>query len=144
MKKHRTCKLSIITSKNGIPLGVTLTNTLVHDVKLILNTLPKNILFNKLCGDKGYISNDNFKNELKKIYNIELITPYRKYKNTLKNKENTLEEKELLKGRYIVEHLNNFIKQNKQIQTRYIKKDDTFINYVYLAFIKRALEILSI
>jgi len=73
MKKHRTCKLSIITSKNGIPLGVTLTNTLVHDVKIILNTLPKNILFNKLCGDKGYITNDNF------------------------------------------------IKQNKQIQTRYIK-----------------------
>ena len=144
MKKHRTCKLSIITSKNGIPLGVTLTNTLVHDVKLILNTLPKNILFNKLCGDKGYIANDNFKNELKTNYNIELITPYRKYKNTLKNKENTLEEKELLKGRYIVEHLNNFIKQNKQIQTRYIKKNDTFINYVYLAFIKRALEILSI
>lgn len=79
MKKHRTCKLSIITSKNGILLGVKLTNTLVQDVKLILNTLPKNILFNKLCGDKGYIANDNFKNELKKNYNIELITPYRKY-----------------------------------------------------------------
>jgi len=90
---------------------------------------------------KKHIANDNLKNELKKNYNIELITPYRKYKNTLKNKENTLEEKKLLKSRYVVEHLNNFIKQNKQIQTRYIKNNDTFINYVYLAFIKRALEI---
>lgn len=141
MRKHRTCKLSIITSKNGIPLGVKLTNTLVHDVKLIIDTLPKNILFNKLCGDKGYMAKDNFKNNLKNNYNINLITPHRKYKNITKNKENTIEEKALLKGRYIVEHLNNFIKQNKQIQTRYIKKDDTFLNYIYLAFIKRALEI---
>ena len=94
-----------------------------------------------MTGDLGYLVNDDTKKTIKKNHNITLITPYRKYKNTLKNKENTLEEKELLKGRYIVEHLNNFIKQNKQIQTRYIKKDDTFINYVYLAFIKRALEI---
>ena len=103
MKKHRTCKLSIIASKNGIPLGITLSNTLIHDVKLIINTLPKNRLFNKLCGDKGYIADSTLKNNLKNNYNVKLITPHRHYTNPLRNQENTEEEKTLLKGRYIVE-----------------------------------------
>lgn len=136
LRKHRTCKLSIISSKNGIPLGITISNTLTHDIKLLLNTLPQKPLFNKLCGDKGYINQD-FKNKLLKTKGIQLISPYRTNQTSL----NSLEDTKLLKGRYIVEHLNNFIKQNKQIQTRYIKKDTTFLSYIYLAFIKRALEI---
>jgi hypothetical protein len=138
MKKHRTCKLSIIASKNGIPLGITLTNTLVHDVKLILNTLPKNIVFNKLCGDKGYIANDNLKNELKKIYNIELITPYRK----TQHKHNTDEEIQGLKNRMKIEHLNNKIKQNKCLNTRYIKDLLYFEGLIYLGCLKIGLQII--
>jgi hypothetical protein len=122
--KHRTCKLSIITGNNGIPLGVTLTSTLVHDVKLILNTLLKNILFNKLCGNKGYIANDNFKNDLKTTYNIELITPYRKYKNKAKNKENILEENILEENilEFFYYNQNNQNNQNKltKIESLYI------------------------
>ena len=54
-----------------------------------------------------------------------------------------MEIKVILKHRYVIEHLNNFIKQNKQIQTRYIKRNDMFLGYIYCIFIKRALEIFN-
>ena len=75
---------------------------------------------------------------MKNKHNIEIITPPKKNQ---KNILLTEYDKKALKNRYIIEHINNFIKQNKQIQTRYIKKNDMFLGYIYLAFIKRALEI---
>lgn len=137
MSKHKTCKLSIISSKNGIPLNVVINNSLEHDIKMIMDTIPKNPLFNKLYGDKGYISK-NINIELKNKHNIEIITPPKKNQ---KNILLTEYDKKALKNRYVIEHINNFIKQNKQIQTRYIKKNNMFLGYIYLAFIKRALEI---
>lgn len=41
MSKHKTCKLSIISSKNGIPLNVVINNSLEHDIKMIMDTIPK-------------------------------------------------------------------------------------------------------
>lgn len=137
MTKHKTCKLSIISSKNGIPLNVAINNSLEHDIKMVINTIPKNSLFNKLYGDKGYIGK-NINIELKNKHNIEIITPPKKNQ---KNVILTDSDKKAFKNRYVIEHINNFIKQNKQIQTRYIKNNDMFISYIYLAFMKRALEI---
>jgi len=137
MTKHKTSKLSIITSKNGIPLNVSIGNSLEHDIKMIINTIPKNPLFKKLYGDKGYIGK-NIKEQIKNNYNIELITPPKKNQ---KNIYLSLDDKKSLKGRFVIEHLNNFIKQNKQIQIRYIKKNTMFVFYLYMTFIKRALEI---
>lgn len=135
--KHKTCKLSIISSKNGFPLGVSIANSLEHDINLVLNTIPKNPLFKKLYGDKGYISN-KIQKEIKQKTNIELIAPPRK--NQI-NKLST-DDKNALKYRYVIEHLNNFIKQNKQIQTRFIKSNKNFLEYIYLIFIKRILELI--
>jgi len=42
-----------------------------------LTTLPKRILFNKLYGDKGYISK-YYKNKLKRNRNINFVKPFRK------------------------------------------------------------------
>jgi len=56
-KKHRSYKISVISSRNGIPLGIHVSNSNVYDINLLLNTLHKRTLFNKLYGDKGYISN---------------------------------------------------------------------------------------
>ena len=137
MIKHKTCKLSIISSKNGIPLGVSIGNSLEHDIKMVLKTIPKHFLFNKLYGDKGYVGKQ-FKEQLKQTTGIDIITqPKRNQKNiTITN-----DDKKALKTRYVIDHLNNFIKQNKQIQTRYIKRNDMFLGYIYFIFIKRALEI---
>ncbi len=40
-KKHKCNKLSIISSANGIPLGIKLGSGNIHDIKLLLETLPK-------------------------------------------------------------------------------------------------------
>lgn len=137
MIKHKTSKLSIISSKNGIPLGISIGNSLEHDINMVLKTIPKNPLFVKLYGDKGYIGK-NFKKQLKEKTGIDIITPPKKnQKNIIINND----DKKALKHRYIIEHLNNFIKQNKQIQTRYIKRNDMFLGHIYCLFIKRALEI---
>ena len=68
-RKHRSNKISCIVSKNGIPLGIKITNSQIHDIKILYDTLPKRTLFTKLIGDNGYISNG-----IKK--RIELITNY--------------------------------------------------------------------
>ena len=40
-KKHKCNKLSIISSSNGIPLGIKLGLGNIHDIKLLIETLPK-------------------------------------------------------------------------------------------------------
>jgi hypothetical protein len=52
VKKHGSNKLSYIVSKNGIPLEIKLANLQVHDIKLLMDTLPKRIIFTSLIGDK--------------------------------------------------------------------------------------------
>ena len=137
MIKHKTSKLSIISSKNGVPLGISIGNSLEHDIKMVLKTIPKHPLFTKLYGDKGYVGKE-FKKELKEKNGIDIITyPKKNQKNIIISSD----DKKALHNRYVIEHLNNFIKQNKQIQTRYIKRNDMFLGYIYFIFIKRALEI---
>ena len=139
MIKHKTSKLSIISSKNGVPLGVSIGNSLEHDIKMVINTLPKHPAFNKLYGDKGYVSKQ-FKEQLKNSTGIDIITcPKKNQKHIIISNI----DKQALKHRYVIEHLNNFIKQNKQIQTRYIKRNDMFLGYIYCIFIKRSLEIFN-
>jgi transposase len=45
-KKHKSNKLSIVASKNGIPLGIHIGNGNIHDLRLLIDTLPKKHLFN--------------------------------------------------------------------------------------------------
>ena len=39
-KKHKSNKLSIVASKNGIPLGININTGNIHDIKMLLDTLP--------------------------------------------------------------------------------------------------------
>ena len=55
-KKHRSNKLSIIANRNGIPLGIKLGNGNIHDIKLLMDTLPNKTYFKILYADKGYVS----------------------------------------------------------------------------------------
>ena len=82
MIKHKTSKLSIISSKNGVPLGVSIRHSLEHDIKMVINTLPKHPVFNKLYGDKGYVSK-KFKEQLKTTTGIDIITYPKKIKKIL-------------------------------------------------------------
>jgi transposase len=133
-KKKKICKLSIISDKN-IPLQINLYNGNIFDGNTTeneINNLANKLSYKKLivCGDKGYINND-LKNKLLER-KINLITPYRKNQ---KNK-NTKNEKDVLKNRYNVEHMNNILKKHSRISERKDHKISTFLSYVYIALIK--------
>jgi AraC-like DNA-binding protein len=131
-KKHRSNKLSCIVSKNGIPLGIKLANSQVHDIKLLMDTLPKRTFFTSLIGDKGYISK-TIKAKLKRNRRINLITEYRK------NQLNYI--KIDTKSRITIEHFNSLIKQNRCINTRYDKYLETYESIIYLGCLYRGLQI---
>ena len=136
-KKHKSNKLSIVASKNGIPLGIHINKGNIHDIKLLLDTLPKNPKFNLLYGDKSYISK-NLKEELQRTKNIKLVHPYKNNQNL----HNSNEEKEGLKNRMRIEHINNKIKQNKGLNSRYIKDIVNFESLIYLGCLKIGLQVI--
>ena len=76
-KKHKCNKLSIISSANGIPLGIKLGCGNIHDIKLLIETLPKKTFFRVLYADKGYNS-IKLKTMLLITRKIKLIYPYKK------------------------------------------------------------------
>lgn len=135
MRKHRSCKLSIICTSNKIPISCYLSSSNIHDNKLIYDTLPKTIFFKYLCGDKAY-RNAKLKKDLFKKHNIHLVASAKKNEHI----QNTEFELGLLKNRTGIEHINKELKDNNQIQTRYYKRNDTFLSHIYIGFMKITLE----
>lgn len=132
-KKHKSNKFSCIVSKNGIPLNIIVDKSNIHDIKLLDKTLPKRTYFKVLYGDKGYISN-NVKSILKKKRKINFITGARRNQLSQPN-VNT-------KSRIVVEHFNSLIKQNRIINVRYDKYLSNYHSMLYLAALKRTLQII--
>lgn len=133
-KKHRCNKLSCIVNENGIPLGIKLSTGNIHDITLLMDTLPKHKFFNMLYADKSYISKKLKQSLVSK--GINMICPNKK---NSKNK-NTPEEQYELKYRMKVEHVNNSLKQNRTLNTRYIKDVNNFTGFIYLACLKIGLQ----
>jgi transposase len=126
-------KVSIVVTKTGIPLGMCLSTSNIHDINLIEDTLDDikiKIIGSRLGGDKGYISK-KIKDKLKKEKNINLITNLR---NNSKETLNT-EDKEFLKKRHIVENTFSWLKNNKKLINRYESKAINFEQNWYLSFI---------
>ena len=136
-KKHKCNKLSIISSKNGIPLNIHISNGDISDINLLIKTLPDNIYFNTLYADKGYVSN-KLKQDLLINKNIKLIYPYKRNQQL----KNTMDEKIGLRNRMRIEHLNNKIKQNKSINTRYVKNLLNFKSLLYIGCLKIGIQII--
>jgi transposase len=129
--------LSIISSANGIPLGIKLGAGNIHDIKLLIETLPKKTFFKVLYADKGYNS-IKLKKRLLINRKIKLIYPYKKNQIDI----NTIEDSHGIKNRMRVEHVNNFLKQNKALNTRYEKDISNFESLVYLGCLKLGLQII--
>ena len=124
-------KISIVVTKTGIPIGLKLEPSNIHDINIVNDTLDNisiKIVGSKIGCDKGYISSE-LKNNLKKNKDIDLITCN---KSNAKNNINTVEENNFLKGRYIVENVNAWIKDYRRIPYRYEKKA---LNYEQLIFL---------
>ena len=133
-RKHKSNKLSCLVSHHGIPLGIKLSTGNVHDITLLMDTLPKHKYFNMLYADKSYISNKLKQNLISRGY--IMICPNKK---NSKNK-NTPEEQYELKNRMKIEHINNSLKQNRTLNTRYIKDINVFTGFIYLGCLKIGLQ----
>ena len=131
--------MSIISSANGIPLGIKLGSGNIHDIKLLRETLPKKTFFKVLYADKGYNSIKS-KTMLLITRKIKLIYPYK----TNQKDKNTIEDRHGLQNRLRVEHVNNFLKQNKSLalNIRYEKDITNFESLVYLGCLKLGLQII--
>ena len=132
-KKKKISKLSVISDKK-VPLQINLYNGNMHDIKTIepeIINMINSISYRKIniAGDKGYVSKI-LKQKLK-LVNINLITPCKK--NQLH--KNTKHDKQILKNRFYVEHMNHLFKNYMRIALRKDRNRDTFMSYVYLAAI---------
>jgi hypothetical protein len=102
-------KLHLVINECGDLLAFTLTPANVDDRKPV----PKLVkaLFGKLFGDKGYLSQPLFDTLLKQ--DLQLITHVRK---NMKNRLMLLRDKWLLRKRYIIETINDQLKNQSQIE----------------------------
>lgn len=122
-------KVSIIVTREGIPLGIHFSGSNVHDVTLVEDLIDKisvKIIGSRLIGDKGYISN-RLKERLINNKGIGLIYP--KKRNMREN--NTELERELLRNRNIVENVFSWIQNNRRLRLRY----DRYIIYYEFYYI---------
>jgi hypothetical protein len=136
-KKHKSNKLSIVASKNGIPLGININTGNIHDIKMLLDTLPIKTHFKFLYADKSYISK-KLKERLLLTKNITLINPCKKNQKEHNSKEDIIG----LKNRMRIEHINNKLKQNKSLNTRYIKELIHFESLIYFGCLKLGLQVI--
>jgi len=124
-------KISIVVTKTGIPIGLKLAPSNIHDINLVEDTLDNisiKIIGSRIGTDKGYISN-SLKKNLKNNKNINFITCN---KSNSKNSINTSEENDFLEGRYIIENSNTWIKNYRRVRNRYEKNA---LNYEQLIFL---------
>jgi Transposase DDE domain len=102
-------KLHLVINERGEILAFTLTPGNVDDRKPVLKLVKA--LFGKLFGDKGYLSQPLFESLLKQ--GIQLITNVRA---NMKNRLMPLRDKLLLRKRYIIETINDQLKNQSQIE----------------------------
>lgn len=104
-------KLHLIVNDQGELLAVHMTPGNVSDANAGVVTALANGLRGKLFGDKGYISQVLF-NELWK-QGLHLVTNVRK---NMKNRLLSFTDKLLLRKRFIIETINDHLKNNEQIE----------------------------
>lgn len=133
-KKKKETKISVITTEAKEIISVTLFSGNISDANTIdesLNNLPKfdNKKKINLIGDKGYIKNINYKDNLNKTKNITLMHPQRS--NQKVPTSNIVKTK--LKNRYKVEHSLQQLKKFNRISLRKDRLMVTFESFIYLA-----------
>ena len=117
-------KLHLIVNDKGELLAVHLTPGNVDDRKPL--TLMTQDLLGKLFGDKGYLSQDLFEQLFER--GLELITNIRK---NMKGQLMLLSDRVLLRKRFIIETINDQLKNISQIEhTRHRKPANFAVNLI--------------
>ena len=126
-------KVSVIVTSKGIPLGLKMTSSNIHDLDLVednIKDISIKVIGSRLIGDKGYISS-SLKRRLRRDKNIKLIHPYR----SNQNRSLTSFEKNLLKRRHIVENTFSWLKSKRKLKLRQEKKIKYFEEFWYLGLL---------
>jgi len=143
-QKHKTNKISLITDISGVPINAKVTNSNIHDAKILniqLDDFKKDnpIIFNQnniLLGDSAYDSIP-LQNKIIDLNFGRLITPKNKRNTKDENKLKQLKLKESdklkLNKRIKIEHTNARLKQYKRIHLRYDKYIENYKVFVLLA-----------
>ena len=143
IKKHKTCKISIITDDFNVPISV-ITSTGATNDSIILNKqldiLHKNhsILFNEnkiILADAAYDSSI-LRNKVEDLKLGKLSSCKNIRNSKVPNEKVNLYDKLLLKKRISIEHTINQFKQYKRCQLRYDKSIKPFNSFVYLASLR--------
>jgi len=96
----------MICDENKVPIASVLYPANVHDaitIEATLDSIVHNILPDKRClhelvCDKGYIINNERKQQILQLYRTNIVTPYRKNQKKILSKQH----KELLKKRIVI------------------------------------------
>lgn len=141
--KHKTSKISYITSKNGVPIDIYIASGNNYDSKILLDQLNQtnivdncNSKNNILLGDAGYDSNKI--RELLKNKQFGKLICHRNKRNIkdpikLKKLDLNQKDKTIIKKRIKVEHVFSHLKSFKRISLRYDKLVNNYYNFVLLA-----------
>jgi transposase len=141
-KGKNVAKITLLTDSNRIPFCVDICRGNIHDNKRILDVikdlpLSLNKTYNKplsICADKGYIINKHLNNKYRTDHNISIVTD--KKKNM--KKRITKKNKEILKGRIIIEHLNSVLRKKFKHLSRITDKNEKnvkrwfILSFIYL------------
>lgn len=109
-ERYYGVKLTLIVTKEGIPITYHLMPANRHDVKA-LEPVAKNLTGVWLVGDKGYVSK-RLHAKLKRTQRIKVITPKRKNQKV----KNTAWEKRKLKHRILIEVINEQLKDHFNLE----------------------------
>ena len=135
-KNKRAVRLHCTSDSNNVLHSVKLTPANTADVKMTIPLLTEFFVpFNQryhaplyVGADKGYVCDNNKKN-LKKM-NICLVYPYKKNQ----KKRNRVNQKDVLKKRYRVEHANSQFKRNyKRLNQLYDRSMRSFMTFIEIA-----------
>ena len=152
--KHKSLKISIITTVDGVPIDTYITSGNCNDSKILFDQInsrysnfhkitTKN---NELLADSGYDSN-KIRDKLKELEFGQLLCHRNKRntKNLEKLKTIKLNDttKIKLKKRFKVEHIFSHLKSFRRISYRYDKFSQNYNNFVLLAILMITLKITS-
>ena len=144
LKKHKTSKISYITTNKGAPINTFVTSGNHYDSRILIDQLNQTPTFfkdiktqnNSLLGDAGYDS-AKIRKILAENNFGKIICPRnpRNIKDSIKLAQLKLSDKEkhILKKRYKVEHIFSHLKSFKRISLRYDKNMSNYSNFVTLA-----------
>lgn len=127
-KGGRNSKLSVAVSLEGKALRIRLVSGNCNDITCAKETLPDNIKGQYVIGDKAY-DGGHFRQLIAEREGIAVIPPR-------ENRREPAEyDKTIGKLRHRVEMFFSRIKRYRRVATRFDRRADTFLGFVYLAAI---------